>query len=464
MAMPSKSRIFLITIFVLGIFMRTYQLVARYGYDHDNDLASWIIKDIVVDKHLRLVGQLTSAPGIYIGPLFYYALIPFYLLTRMDPVGGLGLSVIIGAASLFSLYYVVNKLHGRKIAVTTTLFYAGSYLLASTDRTVVPTTPVVLWTIWFYYAVNAGNLYLSTFLLGLIWHIHLALGLLSPLVFLRKYSLKIWIVAALIFVITSMPLIIFEAKHDFVQTRSLISSFSASGIPPNYYKKLGQVIRYTSKNINSIVGLSPRQPYNYLLPALLITGLLLTPRRRIFSGWILLYVIFFTFHPILLSEYYLNGLNILWLVAMGLVVSRLSRLSATMLLIGFLILNLFLFLSSAGDGNGYIERKSLVAYIAADAKKQGFPCIAVSYMTSPGRELGYRYLFWLENLHVNHPDSGSPVYTIVFPHTLAGRLDATFGGLALVLPDQNRYFPDQIKYSCSGANSNLTDPMLGFTK
>ena len=122
MAMPSKSRIFLITIFVLGIFMRTYQLVARYGYDHDNDLASWIIKDIVVDKHLRLVGQLTSAPGIYIGPLFYYALIPFYLLTRMDPVGGLGLSVIIGAASLFSLYYVVNKLHGRKIAVTTTFF------------------------------------------------------------------------------------------------------------------------------------------------------------------------------------------------------------------------------------------------------------------------------------------------------------------------------------------------------
>ena len=79
-------------------------------------------------------------------------------------------------------------------------------------------------------------------------------------------------------------LIIFEAKHDFVQTRSLISSFSASGIPPNYYKKLGQVIRYTSKNINSIVGLSPRQPYNYLLPALLITGLCLHPRRRIFPA------------------------------------------------------------------------------------------------------------------------------------------------------------------------------------
>lgn len=460
MAMLSKSRIFLIAIFILGMFMRTYQLVARYGYDHDGDLASWIIKDIVVDKHLRLVGQLTSASGIYIGPLFYYALIPFYFLTRMDPVGGLGFSVIIGTASLFSLYYVVNKLHGRKTAMTTTLFYAGSYILASTDRAVVPTTPVMLWSIWFYYAVSAGNLYLSTFLLGLVWHINLALGLLSPLVFFRKYSLKTWIIAGLIFIITSTPLITFEAKHDFIQTRSLISSFSTHGITPNYSKKFKQVILYSARNINNIVGLNN----NYLLPAILLLGLLLHTRRRIFAGWILLYVIFFTFHPIILSEYYLNGLNILWLLAMGLIISRLPRFQAIVLLAVFIGLNLHLFLSSSGNGNGYVERKNLVTYITANAASQGFPCIAVSYMTSPGYDLGYRYLFWLKNLHVNHPDSGSPVYTIVFPHTLAGRLDATFGGLGVVLPDQNRYFTDQIKQSCSGANSNLTDPMFGFTK
>ncbi len=440
--------------------MRTYQLVARYGYGHDGDLASWIIKDVVVDKHLRLAGQLTSAPGIYIGPFFYYALIPFYLLTRLDPVGGLGLSVVFSAASLFSLYYVIGKLHGRKVAVITTLFYAGSYLLAGTDRGVVPTTPVMLWSIWFYYAVNQGNLYLSAFLFGLVWHIHLALGLLSPLVFLRKYSLKIWIIAGLIFALTSTPLILFEARHNFIQTRSLVASFSASHTTPDYLKKFGQVVLYSARNINSMVGLNN----NYLLPTILLLGLLFHPRRRLFAGWILLYVIFFTLHPIILSEYYLNGLNILWLVAMGFIVARLPRLPVALLLAGFLGLNLFLLLSSGGDGNGYVERKNLVGYIAADAQKQGFPCIAVSYMTSPGYDLGYRYFFWLKNLHVNHPSSGSPVYTIVFPHTRAGRLDATFAGLGVVLPDQNRYFPDQVEKSCSGANSNLTDPMFGFTK
>ncbi|KKU29354.1 MAG: hypothetical protein UX80_C0005G0049 [Candidatus Amesbacteria bacterium GW2011_GWA2_47_11b] len=444
--------------------MRTYQLVARYGYGHDGDLASWIIKDVVVDKHLRLVGQLTSSPGIYIGPLFYYSLIPFYFVTNMDPVGGLGLSVVIGAASLFSLYYVITKLHGQKMAVITTLFYAGSYMLASTDRGVVPTTPVMLWSIWFYYAIMTGRLYLSAFLFGLVWHIHLALGLLAPLVFFRKHALKTWIVAGLIFIVTTSPLILFETKHDFIQSRSLISSFTSSSIRPDYLDKLHKVIHYTSKNINNIVGFDTHEPYIYFLPILLLITLLTHQRRLIFAGWILLYIFFFTLHPILLSEYYLNGLNIIWLVAMALIVTRLSRLRTTTLLIAFLGLNLFLFLSSKGDGNGYVERKNVVAYIVADAKRQDFPCIAISYMTSPGRELGYRYFFWLKNLHVNNPDSGSPVYTIVFPHTRAGRLDATFGGLGVVLPDQNRYFPDQVKQSCSGANSNLTDPMFGFTK
>lgn len=459
MAMKNKPRVFLIIIFVLGLFMRTYQLMARYGYGHDGDLASWIIKDVVVDKHLRLVGQLTSAPGIYIGPLFYYALIPFYWLTHLDPVGGLGLSVLLSVASLISLYFVINKLHGQKMAALVLLLYAGSYLLAVTDRGVVPTTPVMLWSIWFYYAVNTGNLYLSAFLFGLVWHIHLALGLLAPLVFLRKYSLKTWVIAGIIFALTSAPLILFEAKHNFIQTRSLAASFSAPAAA-DYAKKFGQVILYSARNINNIVGLNN----NYLLPAILLISLLLHPRRRLFAGWILLYVIFFTLHPIILSEYYLNGLNILWLVAIGLIVARLPRLPAAILLAAFLGLNLSTFLTSGGDGNGYAERKNIVNYITADTQKQSFPCIAVSYMTNPGYDLGYRYFFWLKNLHVNHPSSGSPVYTIVFPHTRAGRLDATFGGLGVVLPDQNRYFPDQVKQSCSGANSNLTDPMFGFTR
>jgi len=89
--------------------------------------------------------------------------------------------------------------------------------------------------------------------------------------------------------------------------------------------------------------------------------------------------------------------------------------------------------------------------------------VSVSFITNPGYELGYRYIFYLNNLHVNQPSSGSPVYTIVFPHTKVDRIDKSFGALGLILPDYEKYTEKEVNESCSGSNENLTDPMFGFT-
>ena len=54
-----KSNWQIILIVVVGLFLRVYKYDQLFGYNHDNDLAGWIVKDIVVDKHLRLIGQET---------------------------------------------------------------------------------------------------------------------------------------------------------------------------------------------------------------------------------------------------------------------------------------------------------------------------------------------------------------------------------------------------------------------
>ncbi len=94
-------------ILLIGLFFRTYMVVERYDYAHDADLYSWIVKDIVVNHHFRLIGQLTSAPGIFVGPLFYYSLVPFFLLTNMDPIGALIPVTILGLLTIFSYYFVL---------------------------------------------------------------------------------------------------------------------------------------------------------------------------------------------------------------------------------------------------------------------------------------------------------------------------------------------------------------------
>lgn len=221
--------LWLLLILLISIFFRTYQVVERLSFAHDSDLASWIIKDIVVNHHFRLIGQLTTAEGIFIGPLFYYLLIPFYLLSNMDPVGGIILITLLGGLTTFSYYFVFSKLFNPKVGLIAAFFQAILIQLVNFDRWIVPSTPTNLWSIWFFYVVIMLLRYRQSVLIilgaltGLIWHIHIALApaLLAviPAMGLNfkfpkfKYMLGFLIT----FFVFSIPLILFEARHNFSQ-------------------------------------------------------------------------------------------------------------------------------------------------------------------------------------------------------------------------------------------------------
>jgi len=434
-----------------------------------------MVKDMLVDHHFRLIGQQTSEPGIFIGPLFYYSLIPFYLLGGMDPAASVAFSWLIGLISMLSLYYVMRKIHGYKPALISTLIYAVSFLIVITERDVVPTTPVMLWTIWAYYAIHRRNINLMAVLLGLVWHLNLALVLLTPLFAISIFSdikhLKVnkFITPVIIFVLLSLPLIIFETRHSFIQSNALISSLVSieSKSSPN----LLHTLSYAAKNINNLFYFDNHLPQFLLLIVFIALAFWLTIAKKVpphffwlVLGWQILFLTFFTLHPINLSEYYLNGMNIIWIIIAGLSLANLPLLINFCILVLFAYLNIYSFFSSPVNKVGYLYKKALISYIKLDSLAHGYPCISISYMTNPGYELGYRYFFYLAGLHVNQPSSGSPVYTIVFPHPRANELDKTFGALGVVDPNYSQYRPETVKITCSGQNSNLTDPMFGFTK
>lgn len=492
----AKSKNFLVLLILLiGLFLRVYKARSLFVYSHDQDLASWIIKDIVLNGHLRLAGQETSILGVFIGPLFYYLLIPFYLLFRMDPLAGVALVTTFGVFSIVSSYFIFSKLFGKTAGFVASVFWATSYFFIFNDREVVPTMPVVLWTLWFFYALNLlvkGNKLsypLLGFLVGLIWNLNLALFLLVPLALLasilarRKISFKGVLTGIVVALIVSLPFIFFEARHDLLQTRTLLaSSGNRSASSASFSKSLDRTLYIVARNTRRILlGSEIRVSDSFSLTLLLVNLGLLIYKKKIgkelailLASWIVLYIAFFTFYPIVLSEYYLNGLALVWFATIVLTISSLlsagvrarahTRRWGIALLVFLLALNLYRFVSHPINRIGYLEKKALVSFIDRDSKERGYPCVSVSYIVEPGYDLGYRYLFFLKNMHVNRPLSSSPVYTIVFPHTKVGRIDKSFGALGLVLPDYGRYGNEQVLQSCSGQNSNLTDPMFGFSK
>ena len=486
-----KKNYVLIFIMICGLFLRLYHYDQLFMYGHDQDLAGWVVKDIVIDKHIRLIGQETSTQGIFIGGFFYYLQIPFYLMFGMDPVGVTFMGAILGILYILGIYRIFLTIFSKRAAVVGSIVYAFSFYFVFNDREIVPTQPVIFWSFAYFWALTEilkGNikkgLIISAILFSFIWHLNFALILPVPLILAaivlakKKVKLRDIVIPIVFFLILSVPLLLFEYRHSFIQTHALIASLTSNQHDViSGWEKVVRTYHLISKNIYSVF-LPPLNFIKYEDITLILTGIYfylffkLKNQRKIFILmflWFLIYFLFFSFYSKRVSEYYLNGIQFIPVVLFSLFIIKLFerknlRIYGVVILFLFLVININRFFSIPVNRSGYLERKAIVNEIKSDAKKHGFPCTAVSYITDPGYNLGYRYFFWMDNMHVNHPSSNSPVYTIVFPlNEVLFPVGKTFGALGLIYPDYSRYTKDGVEISCSGENSNLTDPMFGFT-
>lgn len=489
--MKRNTVLILAAILLLSLFFRTYQIVQRYGYAHDAELFSWIVKDIVVNHHPRLIGQLTSAPGIFIGPFFYYLLVPFFLLFKMDSIAAVVPVTIIGILTTLSYYLVFSKLFNRTAGFFASFLEAILLTWVGFDRRIVPSTPTNIWVVWYFFTliqIARGKFFVLPVLgvlIGLIWHIHVALLptlFAIPFAFLvAKKMPKIkdifWFTIALL--ITNLPLIIFEIKHNFIQTKGLMENFTVSHGGGVGWPKLINITEVVTTNINNLF-ISPYSLPDPLKPlfviAILSLGLLLlkkkilTKKETIPLFALLVGVIgFFTLSSSLISEYYLYSIEIIFVCLVSLICALLIKHKVGKILVfsilGILLVkNLYHFVNDYIYKKDYAERKGVVEFITTDAKMRGFPCIGITYITSIGENTGFRYFFYLKNQHLVHPSSEVPVYNIVIPDELSlAEVTQKFGHIGIIPPTS---IPPQkiIQKTCQSPNTNLTDPLFGYVE
>src|SRR5258708_39468470 len=115
-----------VVILLVGFFLRVWHPLSLFQYDHDHDLTGWFVRDVLINHHLRLIGQETSSHGIFIGPYFYYLQIPFYLLTKLDPAGALLLPIILGVFAIWSVYFVLQDIFDKRVGLIGAAIYAFS--------------------------------------------------------------------------------------------------------------------------------------------------------------------------------------------------------------------------------------------------------------------------------------------------------------------------------------------------
>jgi len=474
---------FLFLILSAGFYFRTYKLAGLYSFAHDNDLYSWIVKDIVVDGHLRLIGQETSVDGIFIGPLFYYLLVPFFLFSKMDPLAATYLATIVGILTILSFYYVISCFYGKSVGLIASFLYACALPCVFFDRWIVPTELTILWSIWYLYTLLSlvGGKFrvlpLTGVLLGLVWHIHIALAPLAILLFLaiklsrQKVVLKDFFLPFVLFIIVTLPFWLFEVRHNFSQFRGLYLSFYKTPDAARGFYRLQKVFDQASTFLmaNLFANIKLSSFFNVLPLCFLFwytfkKKLVSKKNLIIFSAWVIVAILsqFLSLRP--MSEYYFANITVISLPLVAIFLNHFysdykERAVVLSLLLIFFLFNFNQLHQKADLPDGYLAKKQLVEYISQDAVSKNYPCVSVNYITRIGNSVGFRYLFWLKGIKVIQPGKGAPVYNIVMPAETSGKeVKVTFGNIGLILPKITRFDNENI---CNDPQNEL-QPLLGF--
>ncbi len=221
----------LILIIALGFFLRAYRLRDFMLFLGDQGRDVWVVKKMVLDGKFTLLGPVASVGGFYLGPLYYYLITPFLMLTKFDPIGPAIFIVITGSLTPLLIFLYLRKKINLITGLIAAFLYAISPVLIQFNRFSWNPNLVPLFTILFYISLEKGILeakrkyvMLSGILLGGLLQLHYLAFIYFPVVFLLvllfsrhrfKQAFLQLLTFALGVIIGWSPFIVYELRHSF---------------------------------------------------------------------------------------------------------------------------------------------------------------------------------------------------------------------------------------------------------
>lgn len=238
------SFLLLFVVFVLFAYFRFYNLDQRISFDWDQQSYSFDVKRIIVDHDPVLIGpRVMDDRGFFLGPYFTYILVPFFFFTNTHPIAFLPFIVVVNILFFTVSYLAIKKMFDVKTALLFLLFWSINPLLVTYD--IVPWNPVfipigmiltwyLLWNV--YKKQSPMNYLLLGASLGFFIHMHFqfVFMLLFSIIFLLKmyaekkksFHMKHVSLTLLPFAASFLPLLLFDMKHEFLNSKLFISFFT----------------------------------------------------------------------------------------------------------------------------------------------------------------------------------------------------------------------------------------------
>jgi len=227
------NNIFAVLIVLIALTFRFYNIHNWIFFGMDQEYEALLVKNILTGRHFPLIGVNASDTGLYLGPAFIYsASIPFLLFSG-DPFGWALSASILSLVVCFLVFHIGKKMFNREVGIFSMIIYASSLLVSFYDRQFWNPTPIPFFSLtsgYLLFKVMKGkvkNLIWLSVTYGLAVQCHLSILIFLPLIIYiifsqRKHlSRKIVIISLSIFLLLQSPIILFEFRHSFTNTKAL---------------------------------------------------------------------------------------------------------------------------------------------------------------------------------------------------------------------------------------------------
>lgn len=310
--MQTKHKLILAFLLAAAFFVRAYRTEALLRFYFDQGRDALVIHEMIHTPKPVLVGPTTGLAGILRGPFFYYLLLPGYIIGQGSPVVAAIWLQVINIVGLYFIYLSAKALFSPTAGLLAVFLIGFSNHLVSLSRwlsnpsPIFTTVPIMLYGLiqiiqkkkaFFWWPVVA-------LMLGLNLQLEIASEIwFIPAVFIfflfqKKFwpSLKTLFYSVTIFLLTLVPQVAFDFRHDHIMFKAIKDHFSnpqepsfvfalpkllerwhffqdafATILIPQNYLYLTLVLALIPF---MFINLKKHKPLNYILPWLLFLPLL----------------------------------------------------------------------------------------------------------------------------------------------------------------------------------------------
>lgn len=220
---------------MLAAYLRLYRIADYMTFLGDEGRDVLVVKRMLVDGKFTLLGPTASVGGFFMGPVYYYFMLPFLWAWNLSPVGPAVMVALFGIATVLLVYVVGIQWFSKPVAVISSLLYAISPIIIAYSRSSWNPNIVPFFALLSMYILGKAILtkqYTLLFWVGLcagigvqLHYTYLFLILTQGVLVAVQYrKLKVIDIVYLVlgFCLGFSPFLAFELRHGFTNSRSIL--------------------------------------------------------------------------------------------------------------------------------------------------------------------------------------------------------------------------------------------------